>query len=61
VHLTLAAAFGVFARLLLHNSPAFLQFFQRAAASLPTPRAAPASILPADPAQALLLVYLDVW
>ena len=61
VCLAFAAAFGVFARLLLHNSAAFLQFFQRAAAALPGPRAALANGLPAEPAQALLLAYLDLW
>ena len=55
-----AASFGVFARLLVHNGPAFVHLFQRAAAVMPAPAmqsAAPA----ADPSQALLLAYLDLW
>lgn len=53
-----AAAFGVFARLLLHNAPAFLQFFQRAAATLPPQTTA---VNGTDPTHALLLAYLDIW
>ena len=53
-----AAAFGVFARLLLHNAPAFLQFFQRVAATLP---AHATGANGTDPTHALLLAYLDIW
>lgn len=50
----------MFARLLLHNTPAFLQLFS-AAAALPQFAAVVAKGSGGDPAQALLLALLDLW
>jgi hypothetical protein len=59
-----AGAVSVFARLLLHNTAAFLQLF-RTAAGHPDLAAAAASAATGsagnDPAQALLLALLDLW
>ncbi len=49
---------SVFARLLLHNTPAFLELF-RAAAGMP--EFAPMVSGSPDPAQALLMALLDLW
>lgn len=57
-----SAAFGVFARLLIHNAPAMLQFFQRAGTLMPAAAVhTPGSVSPGDPSEALLLAYLDLW
>ena len=56
-----SAAFGVFARLLIHNAPAMLRFFQRAGALMPAAAQLPGGGPPADSSQALLLAYLDRW
>jgi hypothetical protein len=55
-----AAALRVFARLLLHNPPAFLQLFADATPHVAPPAAAAAAD-GADPAQRLLLSFLDLW
>lgn len=58
--LVVAAALGVYARVLLHNGPAFLGIFQAAAAGgLAPPADAPEP--GADPAARLLLALVDLW
>lgn len=52
---------SVFARLLLHNTAAFLQLFRTAAGHSDFAAAAAAAATSADPAQALLLALLDLW
>jgi len=54
-----ADSMSVFARLLLHNTPAFLQLF-RTAGGMPE-FAAVVAAGGGEPAQALLLALLDLW
>lgn len=57
--LVAATALGVYARVLLHNAPAFLHLFQHAAQQHMAP---PADAPPAgDPATRLLLALVDLW
>lgn len=53
-----AAALGVFARVLLQNGPAFLSLIEAAAVQVTLPPDAPAA---ASPAQRLLLSLVDLW